>query len=416
MSNYAISLKRTSLLLATLAFTAALLVANLSIFGFGIVDAAQLSTRSMTISSSLGGGNSTGAANSETNGADSTHTFTFDAGTTGTIRALKFEYCTTAINACTGPAGMDADTTPAVLTQTNEGVTFTNLYAINAGSSTNTTLLYTNATGNTFTAGTGGTIVFAVDDVTNPTSTGNYFVRMTTYSDAAATTAVDNGTVAFSITTGIAITSKVVETLGFSTTAQVNTTNVPAEGSSCTPVTGTGAIALGDVTEGTLSISQAYDAFSAFRLHTNAGNGVVVQYAGNTLVKGTDNINAIGGTATASAVGSEQFGLAVDPAAQGGAGNYANFDTTWPLNTAGRLELGTEYDGGTGTIVNGGTATFAYDAATPATPKTMAASDTAFGGYITCDTALVRYIGNIAPTTAAGTYTTTVVYFAVPTY
>lgn len=403
MSNYAISLKRTTLLLAALAFTAALLVANISVFSVGRADAAQITTRSVSLTSSLDGTNTTGAANSETNGADTTHTFTFDPATTGTVRSLEFEYCTTAIGACTAPTNIEVETGTTVTVQTNEGVAFTNSYAINGTQSTANKISVANATGNTFTAGTGGTIVFAFDDIRNPDTEATFFVRVRTYSDAAWTTLVDDGTVASAITNGIAITSRVVETLGFSTTT--DDAGEVAEGANCAALGGsTSAITLGDPTEGTLSITQAYDEFSAFRLYTNAANGVVVQYEGSTLTKGADVIDAAGGTAIASSVGAEQFGLAVD------ANGATLFDgDNGGFGGAGQLTLGVEYDGGDGTIVNGGTATFAFVADT----KTQIASA---AGYVTCDTAAVRYIGNISPLTPAGTYTTTVVYFAVPTY
>ncbi len=401
MSNYAISLRRTTLLLLALAFTAVLTIANLSIFSIGHASAGQLAFRKVELLSTLAGNvGSTTAANSETNGADTTHTFTFDPASTGTIEAIRFDYCQAAIGTCNAPAGLVVNSGTAVTVQTNEGVTFTNAYGIDGTSDANT-LNLDSATGNTFTAGTGGTIVFAFDDITNPTTVDDgYFVRITTYDNDDYTGARDTGTVAFAITQGISITSRVVETLGFSTTATDTTT---AEGASCSPLGGTGIITLGDVTEGTLSISQAYDAFSAFRLYTNAANGVVVQYKGASLTKGSDVIDAIGATLAASDVGVEQFGLAIDP----NGGTY-NGDTGG-FGGAGQLTLGANYNDGDGTITDGGTASFAFVAGTLTTVASASS-------YVTCDTASVRYIGNISPLTPAGTYTTTVVYYAVPTY
>jgi hypothetical protein len=403
MSNYAISLKRTTLLLLALAFMAVLTIANLSIFSIGEAGAAQLATRSLVLTSTLQG-SVTGTANTELSGNDATYAFTFTHPTAATVRAFEFIFCTTAIGACTGPTGLDADTTPAVTLQEDDNVAFSNAYTLAGAGNSNNTVRFINATGNA--VGANSVIEFNFDDVTNSTTLGTFFVRVTTYdSDTTwnGTTDIDTGTVASSITNGIAITSRVVETLGFSTTT--DDAGEVAEGASCAALGGSSsAITLGDVTEGTLSISQAYDEFSAFRLYTNAANGVIVQYHGATLTKGADNIDAIGGTATASAVGSEQFGLAVD------ANGASLFDgDAGGFGGAGQLTLGTEYDGGDGTITNGGTATFAFVAGT----KTQMASASSF---VTCDTAAVRYIGNISPLTAAGTYTTTVVYFAVPTY
>jgi hypothetical protein len=227
-------------------------------------------------------------------------------------------------------------------------------------------------------------------------------VRITTYSDASWTTAIDDGIVAGSISTAIAITTRVSETLGFSTTA--DDAGDPAETTACVPLTGSGALAIGDANN-TLSISTTYDEYSAFRLYTNAGNGAVVQYRGNTLTKAplADDIAAIGATAVASAPGTEQFGLAIDP-------NGGIFtDDTGGFGGANQLALAANYNDGDGTITSGGTASFAF-AANALT--TIASSTTP----ISCDTGAIRYIANISPLTAAGTYTTTIVYYGVPTF
>jgi hypothetical protein len=401
MSNYAISLKRSTALAAALAFMAVLSVANFSSLLGGTAGAAQLQSRNLSLNSTLRGSQTTGASLSETNGSSTRHTFTFTAPTGGPVRSMQFDYCTTAIGTCTAPTGLVVNAGSSISTQTLEGSTVTNLYTINVGGSTASRLRITNATGNTVVATTTDTFVIAFDTITNPTNVGTFFVRINTYSDAAWVTSVDDGVVASSITEGIVITSRVVEALGFSVTA--DDAGVPAEGASCAPLTGSGAITLGNTPEGALSITQAYDEFSAFRLYTNSTNGTIVQYEGSTLTKGTDDINAIGATAVSSTVATEQFGLAVD--ANGGIFT----DDTGGFGGAGQLTLNAQYDGGDGTITSGGTATFAFVADTKTTIATASQ-------FVTCDTATVRYIGNISPVTPAGIYTTTIVYFAVPTF
>ena len=403
MSHYAISLKRTSLLLAALAFTAALLTMNLGIFGLQKVGAANLTVRSLNMLSPLAGNlGTTTPANSETNGGDTTHTFAFDNATAGTVLSIRFDYCTTAFGVCTAPTSIEVETGTAITVQTHEGSTPATPFTINAASSDSNTLDLTRASGAAFGAGTSGNLVFAFDDIRNTNTTGTFFVRVTTYSDTAWTTAVDDGIITGAITTGIAITARVAETLGFSTTA--DDAGDPAETAACVPLTGTGALAIGDANN-TLAIATAYDEFSAFRLFTNAGNGAVVSYRGNTLTKAPllDDINAIGATKVSSAVGTEQFGLAID--ANGGLFT----DDTGGFGGANQLTLVTAYNGGDGTITNGGTAQFAFVASTL---TTIASSTTP----ISCDTGAVRYIANISPLTPAGTYTTTIVYYGVPTY
>jgi len=403
MSDYAISLKRSSLLLAALAFTAALLFTNVGIFGLQKADAANFTVRSLNMLSPIAGNiGSTTPANSETNGVDTTHTFAFDNATAGTVLSMRFEYCTTAAGACVAPTNIEVETGTTITVQTHEAVTVATPFTINGASSTANRLDITRASGAAFGIGTSGNLVFAFDDIRNTDTVGTFFVRMVAYSDAAWTAAVDDGIVTGAITTGIAITTRVSETLGFSTTATVG--GVSAETAACVPVTGSGAIALGDANN-TLAIAQAYDAYSAFRMFTNAGNGAVVQYRGATLTKAplTDDINAIGAAALASAPGTEQFGLAID--ADGGTftGDTGGF------GGANQLALTTAYNDGEGTIVNAGTASFAF---VSNTLTTIASSP----GSISCDTAAVRYIANISPLTPAGTYTTTIVYYGVPTF
>lgn len=395
-----------------MAFTAVMLAANLGWLYNEHVGAAQLQTRSLSLTSTLSGDITTGAANTETNGSDTTHTFTFNTATGATIQSVGFLYCDNAIGTCNLPTGLSAETGTSIVTQTDNGTPFGAAYSIDGTISTDNFLCATNGTGNVITAG--NTVIFAFDDIRNPDYNASptnpddntFFVRISLYSDATCTTVVDEGTVASAITQGISITSKVVETLGFSV---ANDAAIAAEGANCQAITGSGAITLGDPLEGVLSISQAYDAFSAFRLFTNSANGTLVRYRGATLTKGTDDIDAINPGPSASAVGTEQFGLAIDAD-----GVLAITGSDGGFGGVGQLDLAADYDGGEGTITNGGTATFAF---VPNTITTLAESTPPAGtGYVSCDTAAVRYIGNISALTPAGTYTTTIVYYAVPTY
>lgn len=419
--NYAISLKRSTALAAAITFTAMLTVVNFASIFSSKVGAAQLQARSLEMTSTLIGTSNTGAANSATNGADATHNFKFTAPTADDVLGIAFLYCTTAIGTCTAPTGLVVNSTPAVTVQTDDGGAFTNSFTFNSGASTANRAVFSNVTGQT--VGAGSEIEFAFDDVTNPTPVGSFFVRITTHDSAATfdnTTDIDEGTVAGSTTTGISITSRVVETLGFSTTGDTSDTGIPVAGGSCTPLTGSGAIQLGDPTDNTLSISQTFDAYSALRLYTNASLGAVVQYSGETLTKGSDNIDAIGGAAEATTspnIGTEQFGLAI--AQTGNSETFTGFDnitTAWdeyPTNTAGQLSLAPAYatgDGDIGTETVGTDAEFAFVPGN--TPQTIAQSDS----YVECATAAVRYASNISALTPSGTYTTTVVYHAVPQY
>jgi hypothetical protein len=388
--------KRSGLLLTAFTLVAALVVGN-AVFLPQRAHAAQITTRSLTISSSANGSITTGTAGSGSNGSKTKETFNFTLGTTGTVGSIEYQYCTTPLpgTTCTAPTGMDASTVTSIGGTSATGWTLGT--AGNAPTANDIKITHTAASmsgAQNFILGAGGT---GTDYIKNPTSDNTtFFVRITTYSDTGWATPVDQGTVASSTAQQVDITAKVQETLNFS----VGTT-VTAPSTSCTAFSDTGALALGDV-NGVLSFTQAYDAHSYFRVSTNAINGTKVYYSGDTLKSGSNSITSIGTTATASAVGSSQFGLGIDSAdTQSGSGySFTSLTRTSP------------YDQANGTITNAGTAKFAFDTGTVSTPAQIASSS----GTITCDTGSVRYLGNVSTTTPPGIYTTTVTYLAVPTY
>lgn len=109
---------------------------------------------------------------------------------------------------------------------------------------------------------------------------------------------------------------------------------------------------------------------------TNAASGYTTTVKGATLTFGSNTIDAIGGTNTASSVGTEQFGIRL--AATGGSGAV-----TAPYAASG----------------------FAYEA-TSSTTDQVAASTTASA----TTTYSVRYLANISTSTSAGSYSTTLTY------
>ncbi len=404
MSNtHAISLKRSTALLAALTFMTLLTVVNFAAF-FGTAGAAQLTSRQLTLSSSLPG-NQVGdsVAGSATNGSDAEHVFAFNIVTAGAT-AMRFDYCTTPIGGCTMPTGLDL-TSVDVGTVSGVGSLGTPVVGNAAPGTGNRVTL----TGGTLSV---GAAVVTLDTIVNPTDLGTFFVRMSTSSDSFATV-TDEGTVASAITEGITITTRVVETLGFSTTATGIGTLPAGSASNCPALSGSGAINLGLSPDFTLDINNTYGAYSAFRIYTNAANGAAVTYEGDTLRRGSNpltdpDINEIGGTATAPATSTEQFGLAVHL-------TDADTEVDSSANTThggtGQLAIGAQYQGGalTGAVPSG---TYAFVANTP----TEIASSASTGGYVDCDTYAVQYMANVSPVTPSGTYTTTIVYVAVPQY
>jgi hypothetical protein len=401
--------KRTSLAFIAFAMFAAWVVGDVALFT-SRASAAQITSRSLSLSSTANGDIAVGAAGTGGNGAQATHTFNFT--TSGaSVGSIEFLYCTSPLPdlACTAPTGMDASTVASV-----GGTSATGWSLGTAGNAPTANRLRI-----THTAGAIATVNFAfgagstgTDYIKNPTTDNEeFFVRITTFSDTGWSTTVDQGSVANGIAQQIDITAKVQETLNFSVGAPgaPNAAAVPAAGTTCTPLSDDGALDLGD-TDGVLSFQQAYDAYSWFRISTNANNGTLVYYSGETLEFDGESITSIGNVTagTGSVPGTEQFGLAFDTT------EADHSFSQLVANNGAALIAGHDFDysNGDGTITSGGDARFQFDTASVTTPRPIAVAT----APIVCDTGAVRYVGNIATTTEPGIYTTTLSYMAVPTY
>ncbi len=270
-----------------------------------LVVAAQITSRKFTLSNSNGG---------------SVSDYDFDSAalpTTGTpVRSVKAEACTTASGSCTTPTGFSAAS--ANLTAQPSGLGTTDWTDdSNAGN-----LRITRASSGTNPS---GVVRIDWDTVTNPTADNTtYFLRVTTYSDAAYATPIDTGTVAVSTAEQITVTASVDETLTFCVgTSGITTT-------SCAGATGS-TVALG-----TLSPSTTGSGVSQFGVTTNAQSGYSVTINGTTLTSGGDTISALA-VQTVSTQGVEQFGVnlrdnttpdvGVEPDGAGDATPTANYNT-----------------------------------------------------------------------------------------
>lgn len=219
---------------------------------------------------------------------------------------------------------------------------------------TNNYITLSNATGQTLGAGDMVKVIFFGTDtnyITNPGASW-FFVKINTYSDAAATTIVDGGvTVANVMNRSIEIQTKVLETMDFSVgTVDPNTldstdpddtgpllsqyttaTGLPTHGV-CDPIrqgmdintTTPNVLQMGNPDgEFSLETMHTYSTHSYWRLSSNSSAGATVYYSGVTLSNTVDDqITPIGKTAVAPAPGSEQFGLALDNGTDGLGGTH----------------------------------------------------------------------------------------------
>lgn len=229
----------------------------------------------------------------------------------------------------------------------------------------------------TITSGTdtiAATSCISVEIGSNATSGASGTIQITNPAVAQTATLVIGGSFGDSGTAGLAIvnadqvsvTATVDPTISFAIT---DTTIGYATLSSSAARWATGD------TLGSASATSAHDITVA----TNAPAGYTVYVLGDTLTSGLNTITAIGGSATASSPGSEQFGLKVAAA------------------------------GGTGAAVAPyASANYAY-AANSTTQDDIAASTTASA----TTTFSITYIANISSTTEAGSYATTLTYSAI---
>ena len=251
---------------------------------------------------------------------------------------------------------------------------------------------------------------------------------------------IDGGvTVANVMTDSIHITTKVLETMSFS----VGTENPDskdlggAEHGTCDTInqpTGNRLNLGNQSAEYSLETGEAYDVNSYWRLSSNSSGGASVYYSGNTLANTVGDEIADMPTEQFSNPGTEQFGLGfidagLDPEVgtdtyQSGWQNSRSYpfitlstQTGAPYDALAAQTASENYDEATGTLSDGsagpGTAKFSFKKSSLTVPELIAMQD---DDVISCATAKMRYVGNIAADTPAGVYTTKINYLAAPQY
>jgi len=343
-------------ILSITALTLSQVALNLSM---PVANAAELSNASVSLSDSRP---------SETN---VTYTSTFSNVSSTSIQCITLDFNTAADGTGTVPTGMD--TTSATLNSSSTYITPAN-WTVDA--TTNGTVKLTYTTGE---AGTNGTVI--LDGITNgSTADTGYFLRFNTYSDSSCTTQVDHSTVMFIYTNGQLVSLTVDPTLSFSISSVASGQSV--NGATTNVATTTTTVPFGTVTTST-DVVAAHD----LSVTTNATNGYTVytRYTGPlTNGSGATIDNVTGSNATpASFDTGEAFG-------------YTTNDATLSASPVDRFTTG------------GGDKWAAFTTSNAEVAYASSAVDN--------ETTRVGYQVGISGTTEAGTYTTTVVYTATPTY
>ena len=416
------------------------------------VSASQLEPRSLNISNAISG--QTGV----------TYVFTFTPATAGTIQSMFFETCTTPVGTCAAPSGMNIQSGTASLTSGFAGLTLPYSPTANTTDTTpacnvatNLCIDWTDTTSQTTTT----PLVITVSGVTNQNATNcsaspncTFFIRMTTYSDAAFTTAVDQGNVASSTTQPLTVKSTIQEELSFcvgtvnGSSSTVETYNYALP--TCSTLSGSslnlGTLSYADVSVSPVPTTQPTNGDlnnGVLELNTNAYNGTSISYTaiqqagtnhqgamrvvGATCASGTSYtdqcINSAGVTAIALTAGTEDFGMAVPgvncsntPVITGYTCNASTHNLTVQSNyecAAGDLTTSFSVIDPGGQLTGTTACKYAWDET--GTQETIASS-AAPNGVVPGEALIVEFAATPEVTTPTGAYSAEANYIATPEY
>lgn len=365
-----------------------LLASYFAILQTPTANAAQITTRSLTLQAGATDGGS--APGGEVN-----HFFAFTLPGGSPVQSIQFEYCTTASDTplsptCITPTGLS---TAGITLGAENGVTG---FTMNNTTNGAPYIYRTNGTN----LGTNVAVSYRLDGVTNPTTEDyTFFVRISTFATNDATGAeTDTGTVTASTATPIELSGTMPESLVFCTGGTVGLT-------SSVPDCSTASV-------GTIGFDQLFSptdtatATSQMAASTNAGFGYIITVNGTTLTSGSNTITA-NATPLTIVKGSGQFGLNL----------VENVTTT--DNQAIPAPLGLDVaPAPDGTNLKGEAV---GDYAIPdsfkfVTGNTVASSTNGGAGGTDAQIFTVSYIVNVPGNQPAGTYTTTLTYICTPTF
>jgi len=268
-----------------------------------LVQALQLTDRSMLVSTPQPS-------------ATATHTFNFTYVSASSTGSLAFQYCTSPVfdYPCSAPAGVDVTGASISSQSGNTG------FSVDGINTTNNRLVLTR------TPAVAATVPsqYVIANVTNPSTAGqSIYVRITTYASIDGSGAfIDNGAVAFATVLPFNIGANVPPFLQIC----VAITVAP----DCSTTSGD------SVNLGTLSTSSVRFGTSQFSVGTNSISGYTTYVQGTTMTSGNNAITALS-SQTPSFPGNSQFGInlrdnsnpnvGTDPFGSGSGTPTANYNT-----------------------------------------------------------------------------------------
>lgn len=349
-----------------------------------MVSAAQITTRSLTLQAGAtdGGSKPGGVVN---------HLFTFTLPSVGNtnVGSIKFEYCTTAANSIANPTCV----TPTGLTTTS--ATLGSESGATGFSMVNTTNGAPYLTRTAAAVSAGQIVSYQLGNITNPTTEGTFFVRMSTYASTNTTgSATDAGTVTASTAEQIILNGIMPESLVFCTGAAISLT--------------AGVPDCATATAGTISFNQLFSptdtatAVSQMAASTNAGAGYVVSVNGPTLTSGSNTVSPMN-VSGLGVRGTSQFGLNLKANTILTSTSATGSEVAPAANATNyRGQAATGYD----TVDN-----FKFTSG-----DTVANSYNGGAGGTDSQIFTATYIVNVPGSQPAGTYTSTLTYICTPTF
>lgn len=396
----------------------------LPLFSFtGNAGAAQLTTRSVTITTSKPS-------------ATATYTYAFTLPTTGNVGSVSFQACTTPLGTCISPGGtinMNAGTSTQTGWSSNNfsrdsvGTGASGNCQSNSGSNTN----YLCIKRTTAASETAGARTVVAPSQVNPTANGSYFIRITTYSDTAWVTAVDSGVVAYSITNQLTINARIQEVLNFCVGATAVDDATTSPGSDCSAISGStvdiGVLDAGLVNTSPVSANGGSSTNGVAMVRTNAQSGVVVSYfteqntssgllkvagatcSGTSTTDQCINAPALAGAQAVINAGTEAFGFTIPGV---NCGSVTSYTCTFSSGTY-NLQRASGYIGAAANayaVTNG----YAWDAT--GNPVTIASSTGSTVKAVDDEALILKYAATQSITTPQGSYTVTQTFIATATY
>lgn len=350
-----------------------------SFYPIQLVNAAQITNRSLTLQAGTtdGGSKPSGVVK---------HKFDFTLPSSTSIGSIQFLYCTTAAGTCTTPSGLS--TTSAALGTVSGAFIPTAIT-----NSTNGAPYVSKASATTITP---GTVSVQLTTVTNPSAVNqSFYVRISTFGTTNATGApTDQGTVGASTAQQIILTGTMPESLIFCTGAVISTT--------------AGIPDCSTATSGAINFNQAFSptdtatATSQMAASTNAASGYSITVNGPTLTSGANTISPLTSNA-ASTKGVSQFGLNL------------KLNTTATSTTPVGAEVSPAADG-TNLRGQAGVNYNTVDNFRFASGDSVANSANGGAGPTNAQIFTSSYIVNVTGNQASGTYVSTLTYICTATF